>query len=329
MAERSGLDSDARWAADHAVEVIARARAEALEEARERLRARLVDALLAAAEAAVAPPAPEPAPPPATGPRAAEPRIGLWLYGVLPGDVEDPPRLLGVDGKHHVEVLRQDGLAALVSAVPLDAFGEDALRRSLEDLGRLESLARGHEQVLDEALGLGALVPFRLCTIYEQADGLREMLRRERETLVAALDRLAGMGEWGVKGFLVAPQHEESAATRVDTPASGTDYLSRKRHDREAAETARQAVEAGIERVHARLSEQAASAVVSRPHDRRLSGRDDEMVLNGAYLVPDVRAHEFRALVDEIAERDAPAGLVLELTGPWPAYHFVEAARAS
>ena len=318
--------ADVRWAAEHAAELVARARAEALEEATARLRARFVDALLQAAEAALAEGASEPAPPPRPAARDAEPRLGLWLYGVLPGDAADPPALAGVDGEHRIELLRHEGLAALVSAVPLEAFGEDALRASLEDLGRLETLARAHERVLDEALGLGALVPFRLCTIYERSDGLREMLRRERDTLARALERLAGMAEWGVKGFLLTPEQEERAEATVNAPATGTDYLSRKRHDREAADRERHTQDARVERIHARLSEQAASAVMTRPHDRRLSGREEEMVLNAAYLVPDARAADFRALVDEIAERDAPAGLVLELTGPWPAYHFVENA---
>jgi hypothetical protein len=346
MAERRELDADLQWAAEHAPRLVAEARAEALEEARARLRARLVDALLESAEAAApqrdasaqldarrtkapargagAPDTAERAAPRAAVGRAAEPSVGLWLYGVLPGDVERAPALSGVDGRHRVELLRHEGLAALVSAVPLDAFGEHTLRESLEDIARLESLARGHEHVLDQALRLGPLVPFRLCTIYEHADTLREMLHREREPLAAALQRLAGMAEWGVKAFLVVQDAERAGAT-VDSPASGTDYLSRKRQDREAAETAREAVDDAVERIHARLSEQAAAAAVSRPHDRRLSGRDDEMVLNAAYLVPNACTAEFQALVDEIADHDAPAGLTLERTGPWPAYHFVAA----
>lgn len=352
MADERDRDADRRWAAEHAAALVAQARAEALEEARVRLRARLVDALLDAAQGLTARPgagtppaeardvrAPAPArerreeptpadvlvPPTAPAARESEPAVGLWLYGVMPGDVEDPPALTGVDGRHRVELLRHEGLAALVSAVPLDVFGERALHESLEDLARLESLARGHEQVLEHALRLGALVPFRLCTIYEQADSLREMLQRERHALSATLQRLAGMAEWGVKGFLEAEDGER--AETADVAASGTEYLSRKRRDREAAEAAREAVEAGVEHIHARLSEQAVAAVVSRPHDQRLTGREDEMVLNASYLVPGDRAEEFHALVDEIADGEAPAGLELELTGPWPAYHFVEVGQ--
>jgi hypothetical protein len=43
------------------------------------------------------------------------------------------------------------------------------------------------------------------------------------------------------------------------------------------------------------------------------------MVLNASYLVERERTADFAGLVDALG-RD---GLALELTGPWPAYHFV------
>jgi Gas vesicle synthesis protein GvpL/GvpF len=84
-------------------------------------------------------------------------------------------------------------------------------------------------------------------------------------------------------------------------------------------------VETAAAEVHARLAERAAAAVLARPHDRRLSGRGD-MVLNGAYLVPLDGTPAFLSLADELRERHASEGVALELTGPWPAYHFVGGA---
>jgi hypothetical protein len=249
---------------------------------------------------------------------------GLWLYGVLGGDAPEPPPLEGPDGHHRVQVLRHAGLAALVAAVPLEEFGAEALRQRLEDLERLEALARAHEQVLDVALGLGPVVPFRLCTIYESADGVRAMLEHERTGLASALARLDGMVELGVKGFLArGPVTGAERPTAMAT--SGTDYLARKRAARDAAEAERGATADTAAAVHAQLAEHAADAVVSRPQDRRLTGRDEEMVLNAAYLVPAARADEFRALVGSLASEHASEGLELQATGPWPAYHFVGA----
>jgi hypothetical protein len=248
-------------------------------------------------------------------------RLALWAYGVLEGDAPDPVQRRGVDPAHDVELIRHAGLAAVVSRVPLDEFGERALHAALEDLDRLEVLARAHERVLDEAMGRGAVVPFRICTIYESAARVQEMLARERDHLTAALRRLRGMAEWGVKAYAVGV-HSEAAAAQ---PVSGTDYLSRKRADRDAAEIAWQAVDAAVDAVHAKLRERAADEALRLPQAGPLSGHEGEMVLNAAYLVADADADGFRALVAELADRHGKDGLELELTGPWPPYNFSEA----
>jgi hypothetical protein len=258
-------------------------------------------------------------------PAANDDPLALWVYGVLGGDAADPTPCRGVDPAYDVELIRHAGLAAVASPVPLKEFGERGLTESLEDLDRLEALARAHQQVLDDALSVGAVVPFRMCTIYERQERVLEMLAREREPLTAALQRLRGMAEWGVKAYVVGREANEAA---TDAPASGTDYLARKRAGRDAAEAARQALDVLVKEVHARLHEQAADTVLSPPQDRGLSGHGGQMVLNAAYLVADAEAQGFGSLVAELGRRHRPDGLELELTGPWPAYHFSEAAAA-
>jgi hypothetical protein len=316
MTDRRVQDDDLRWAAELAPRLLEEARAEALEEVRGRLRSRLVDALLSRADVSCAG---EDAPAEPSGRQ----QYGLWAYGVVDGDVAEPLERRGVDPGHDVELIRHAGLAAIVSRVPLDEFGERGLHESLEDLDRLEVLARTHERVLDEALGRGAVVPFRICTIYESAARVQEMLARERDHLTAALARLSGMAEWGVKAYAVGRGDGEGPTAE---PSSGTDYLSRKRADRDAAEIARQALDAALDAVHARLRERAADAVVSPPQTGPLSGHEGEMVLNAAYLVADADIDDFSTLVAELADRHARHGLELALTGPWPAYHFSETA---
>jgi hypothetical protein len=245
------------------------------------------------------------------------------------GHASDLPPCTGVDRRHDAELIRHAGVAAVASAVPREDFQHGALERSLEDLPRLELIARTHERVLDEALRLGPVVPLRICTIYESADHVREMLEREQRSLGDALDRLTGAAEWGVKAYLVARADPRARTVDSGAPASGTAYLARKHAERDAAENARRAADTTVEMIHRRLSEQAVDAALGRVQDRRLSGREDEMVLNASYLVPDARIAGFRSLLRDLTRRHAPDGVRLELTGPWPGYHFAGAWRAA
>ena len=245
----------------------------------------------------------------------------LWVYGIVPEasaqlDVE------GVDAAP-VRLHPHAGVAALVSEVPRERFDEQALRARLEELDSLEALARAHDRVLQAAMASGAVVPFRLCTLYVSGERLDAMLERESRELTAALDRLEGMQEWGVKAFLREPAAASGTGAR---PATGTEYLTRKREQREADAAARDETEIAVAELHARLAERAAAATLSRPQDRRLSGRDEEMVLNAAYLVPRDGADAFRQGLEELGH--AIDGVALELTGPWPPHHFVETPEA-
>jgi gas vesicle protein GvpL/GvpF len=293
----------ARWAERQAEELIAQAQAGAFDAARARLQARLTDALVEAAERRLAAPEPKPDP---------EPGTLLWVYGIVPASFDGAPSA-GVDGLP-VTTHSHAGISALVSEVPRAHFDETALSARLEDVEDLGALARAHEAVLQAALATGAVLPFRLCTIYSSAERLDAMLERERTALTAALGRVTGMHEWGVKAFLRKP---DPAAVPA---ASGAEYLDRMRARRDAVD----AGDTVVAEIHARLTERAAAAALGRPHDRRLSGRDAEMALNAAYLVPEEGASAFRDFVDELGRRHDGDGVELELTGPWPAHHFVE-----
>jgi hypothetical protein len=241
----------------------------------------------------------------------------VWAYGVVPG-AQRPPGTAGLEGRR-VESIACGELAVLASELPASDYTEQVLQERLEDLETLAGLARTHDAVLEVAHAEGDVLPFRMCTIYETPQAVRAMLTAEGARLGRALARLHGKAEWGVKAFFDAP----AAASAQPRPASGAAYLAARRAERAGAEAGRDAIAATVAGVHAQLAAHAAEAVTSRPQDRRLSGRREEMLLNGAYLVPRGEAGAFAALVDRLAAEHAPDGLVLELTGPWPPYHFV------
>jgi hypothetical protein len=274
-----------------------------------------------------------PAPEPARAEAApAEGGHGLYVYGVVGGDAgfAPPASLAGVGGAR-VEVVGAGDLAAVVSEVPLDEFGDEALRANLNELPWLEATARAHETVVDAALAAATVVPMRLCTIFRDRAAVEDMLDRERESLAAALHRLRGSREWGVK--VVADSRAAAAAgaeservrdlrRALDGMGEGAGYLASRRLERAATEEADAQLERWTHEAHAALSEVALDSRANPPTSRELADYEGDMVLNGAYLVPDARAEEFRALVDDLAARHRDHGLRFELSGPWPAYNF-------
>jgi Gas vesicle synthesis protein GvpL/GvpF len=321
-----------RWAAGRAPELLARAEAEAVEVLKRALLKAALERQAARAEGRphahrtarprreAAAPTPEPDPAPAGD--------GIWAYCIT--RASDTPAIDGVHGSQ-VERVEEGGLAVLVSRVPLSEFGEDALRRNLNDLDWLERVARDHEAVLERALEDGTVVPLRICTIFGDQHGAARMLAEQRSTLDTALDVLDGRQEWGVK--LTVDRAALEAAARERAPevsdeelegrSAGGAYMLRRRQERQVREAADRLAGGIAEDVHARLQDWATDAVVNPPQNPELSGHEGDMLLNAAYLVEAAKVERLHELVAELRERHSELGARLELTGPWPPYNFV------
>jgi hypothetical protein len=317
--------------------------AEARIEARARIRATLTDALAHSmlervheqlpGPRGVEPDVEEPrAPAPARRPAstrtpapsrsARSDELAWYVYGVVGADAELSGPLPGVDPAQPVTILREDTLAAVTSRVPLDEFDEARLREHLADMAWVEATARAHESVLDRVCDEATVIPMRMCTVYRTEGGVREMLHRESDALLDALDHLRGKAEWGAKAFLSLDGEGRDAEADAGA-TSGAAYMERKRTARERRQRALEEAEDAVAVIHDRLSIAAADAQTIPLQRPEASGHSGEMILNGVYLVADESLEQFHEEVRTLQAEFASHGIELVCTGPWPAYNFV------
>jgi len=238
---------------------------------------------------------------------------GWYVFGVA-----DAGLAVEHDG---LQLVREGPLAAVVAPVDPDEYTEE----QLNDRPWLEQKVLAHEGVLSRYLRDGPVVPLRFGAIYRQLGDVVELLDERRDELTEDLERVRGRVELGVKGWVARGRLEETLAQkRTAAPASapGRAYLERKQVERDIAAEASSLLADVARSAHTRLAELAVAAVVNRPQPPELTGRTEQMFLNGAYLVP----AEDEALHREVAELDEAhrsLGLSFETTGPWPPYNFV------
>jgi hypothetical protein len=189
--------------------------------------------------------------------------------------------------------------------------------------------------VLDSMREHATLVPMRMCTIYRTEASVREMLAREHDFLADALARLAGRTEWGVKIFLhrghhLRPRGDSEAdgefADEIGQAGPGEGYLLRRQRAHQREEEASQAIQECAEHVHEQLSAASVEARLNPLQPPELTNREEQMALNGVYLVEDAEGETFNAAVEELQREYGPRGAELELTGPWPPYNFVNSS---
>ncbi|ASR37028.1 hypothetical protein BAY61_20870 [Prauserella marina] len=230
---------------------------------------------------------------------------------------------LGGVADAEVSAVPYNDLVAVVSPVREAEFDEPALRSRLEDIGWLESVARAHNTVVEEVTRRGVALPFRLATIFRDHAALTTMLAARETELLAALARVTGMVELGVKIYVSAEAGDRPGAVPAEPDADarpGLSYLRRKKHEKDTRESGwRAAVEHGIT-VDETLTAMAGGRRAHRPQSPELTGISEQNVLNVAYLVAeddiDVFVEAARRLQDD------STACRIEVTGPWAPYSF-------
>jgi hypothetical protein len=264
---------------------------------------------------------------------------GVWAYGITedarlsgPDGEVDLSWLTGV-GETKVRTVTGSGLAVLVSDVSLAEYGEEALRRNLENLDWLDEVAREHHYVIVAAARLFPLLPARLATVYTGDAAVGAALAGHRDDLRDALRRVEGRVEWGVKAY-AAPEPDKPGPERpgaAESPESGADsqpeggaglaYLKRRRAQLSTTRDAKVAAVTAAQGLHEHLSAKAIAARLHPPQSGQLSGVRQPMLLNAAYLLDVDDGPTFTASV--AGQASAHPELRVELTGPWPPYSFV------
>jgi hypothetical protein len=208
--------------------------------------------------------------------------------------------------------------------VPLEEYDETVLPERLNDREWLERNARAHEEVLQGAAAVTAVVPLRFGAIYRSREHVGQMLNEREDEFAAALERVRGHVELGVKAWVDLIALEQSLAAGNEPAVSGgagAAYLQQRAREQERSRELKTLCAQLAEEAHRRLSAVAVADVVNRPQAPELTGRPDAMLLNGAYLVR-YGDDSLRGEVERLAAEHAQLGVEYELTGPWPPHNF-------
>ncbi|CAM5548337.1 GvpL/GvpF family gas vesicle protein [Streptomyces atroolivaceus] len=256
---------------------------------------------------------------PATGPAMS------YVYAVSRAGTPLGEALAGLPGLEGgpLRAVAAGELVALVSSVPSASYGTEGVKAQMEDLDRLEVLARTHHAVVEAAYEHATVLPMRLVTVYLDDERVRGMLDEREPEFSALLARLEGHVELGVKVY-ADPREAVTVSSRgpdTDTAASpGRAYLQKRRAQQQNHRQTYRAAGAVAAEVAARVAGLARAHVTHRPQQGDLAQAAGENIVNDAYLVHGSQADAFRAALTGLAD-DAP-GVRVEVTGPWAPYSF-------
>jgi hypothetical protein len=213
-------------------------------------------------------------------------------------------------------------------------FSPKTLDQKLQSVEWVAGLARKHETVLEQAMRHGAVVPARLCTLFSTAEALKRSLSDNEARFQAALARIAGREEWALKVFCdearlrEAESAEEPTLQALDAALAGASpggaFVLRKRREARLTELVSLRLDELVDDMLDALELVSDDARLRPLLSEAAAGRERPMVLNVAALVPVSGCESFRATLADLSARYQEDGLLIELTGPWPAYSFCD-----
>lgn len=212
------------------------------------------------------------------------------------------------------------GLWLIAADAPLRQYDDRGLERGLKDLEWVGVRAMAHQRVVERCLRLGTVLPMKLFTLFRTDARALDHVNRQRRSLRALARRVRGRREWGVRLSL----DDEAASRSVRKTAAaagrgtgrGTAYLLRKTRERTLARDLLREAREEAEKAYAALERLASAAQRRQPAQGNL-------VLDATFLVTEKGARRFEQAVSRLQRRLGGRGMVVALTGPWPAYSFV------
>jgi len=250
-------------------------------------------------------------------PRSGQ-QTGVYVYGILPGDVEVEPGAAGVgDPPGEVRVVRHGDLAALVSDVNLSG-----------PLGRPEDLL-AHEELLDSSAADMPVLPLRFGAVVISDDAVtEELLSPHHDEFADALRQLEGHAEFVVKGryaedaILREVLTEDTQAARLAEQIRGANPDATRELRMQLGEIVNNAVAAKREDDTRALGDAVAGRVTAsavRPPTHELDA------VYTAFLVETSAVQDLEQAVEQLAH-DWRGQIELRLIGPLAAYDFTGTA---
>ena len=215
------------------------------------------------------------------------------------------PRLLQVDRD----------IWAVVADAPHNRFDGEALKNQLQDVDAISRHALAHASIVEFFFHGAPVIPLKLFTLFSSDEAARADLRVRAARLRRMFADLRGLEEWGVRIF--AGEIEERRAASL---SSGRDYLQTKKrlHDQTVAPP-----RTIVRTVNGALSSIGKLAAKTKREAFPPPGKGRPYVAGASYLVRTTRRGEWKKKIMKTTADLASQGHRLEMSGPWPPYHFV------
>ncbi|MEU5841013.1 GvpL/GvpF family gas vesicle protein [Rhodococcus sp. NPDC047139] len=249
------------------------------------------------------------------GARESASTTAVYVYGIVPSDVEPEEHASGVGNPPaDVSVVRSGRIAALVSEIPTDRA-----------LGTPDDL-QAHAALLDGTVTVAPVLPLRFGAVLTDRDAVaEELLEGHEDELESALEQLDGLAQFVVKGRYVESTILQEILEENSDASQLREQIRGQSEDatREARMALGEIINATIESKRnedTRRTVEALASLDPMVNERQPTHEQDAVHI--AVLVELERQDELEGILQDLG-REWEERVDISLLGPMAAYDFV------
>ena len=246
----------------------------------------------------------------------------LYAFGIINANQEGALDLLGMEDRP-CYIIENGNLGMLVCPVPRKEYNQESLHRHMEDMAWVESHAQRHEEILLKTMDNRSVIPMPFCTIFTNEENLKRQLVRNAEEIQNDLLRLRNHREMHVKLFVDRKRLLEKL--QEDLPytggQSGGGYFQKRQWEKKIEEEMERVMNDYGEDLYQDLNNMS-SEVILLDKAGVVVPEGQQLVFAVQYLTAKQDHKEWNEKLEQFDEAADPLGFILDVSGPWPPYHF-------
>ncbi|WP_176522524.1 MULTISPECIES: GvpL/GvpF family gas vesicle protein [unclassified Bacillus (in: firmicutes)] len=260
--------------------------------------------------------------------------MSIYLYGLLPtNQLEDSPfyAVKGIErDKTCFEIVEK--VTAVFCYLSEEEFDESVLKEKMDNPKWVHKHAIHHHETIVTYSKNYLFLPSKFCTVYSSIEKLREDLSQEQLNIVSLFEQLKEKEEWNVKMyydkskfFKVLERHSKVIQNMNDELkilSPGKQFFMKKKQGQlleNEAQTELRLISQSLENT---LLNSAFGSKTRKNWSKNATGRNVDMIYNSTSLIPKDSRKKFELLIKEFRQKYEDKGIIVEISGPWPFYHF-------
>ncbi|WP_216830682.1 GvpL/GvpF family gas vesicle protein [Alkalihalobacterium elongatum] len=266
----------------------------------------------------------------------------IYVYALVPSNEKgkiELENLMGIDGNSRISHKEFDHITAVLCELDSNEFSIDSIEKNTQDPQWLTVKATHHHEIVNNLHKSCTVVPLKFCTIYSNETSLKQELQQNQEDILKLFTRFENCDGWNVKIYCQKETwlafwevHDRTVLKekeKISQMSPGTQFLMKKKLKQKLIHTVDSHIEKVIHQFHELLIKNSTQYTSKKIWNKQVTGKQEEMVWNGVYLVEnnDDTLNEIKKVIKQFQLNYEKQGLMIEITGPWPPYDFLDVER--